>query len=136
MMEWVLAPMSSLLVVILVIPAIVVVGVLLLLRAVGHAFPVNPTLSRVTFNCPFSKRKATVDFLVPPGSGQPSDVLSCSVFPKPYHVGCEKGCLGLAQTGWTASLMMPRFALLADGVGYRPAARPVDSDGESPNEEA
>jgi len=130
-MEWVLAPMSGLLVVVLAVPAIVLVGVLLVLSAVGHAFPASPTLSRVMFDCPFSKRKATVEFLVPPGSGQPSDVLSCSVFPKPYHVRCEKACLGLAQTGWTASPMMPRFALLADGVGYRPVARPGGSDRES-----
>ncbi len=135
-MEWVLAPMSSLLVVVLAVPAIAAVGVLLLLCAVGHVFPASPTLSRATFHCPFSKRKATVDFLVSPGSGQPSDVLSCSVFPRPYHVRCKKGCLGLAEAGWTASPMIPRFALLADGVGYRPLARPGSSDRESPGQES
>jgi hypothetical protein len=67
----------------------------------------------------------SVEFLTAPGSDRPSDVLSCSVFAKPYHVRCKKGCLELAEAGWAPPLTVPRYALLSDGVVLRPVgARP------------
>ena len=117
-MEWLLAPMSSLLAALLIVPVIVLLGAAVLLM-IGHIVPGGPTLSRVAFHCPFSRRRVTVEFLSPSGAAKPTDVLSCSVFSNPYHIRCEKRCLGMAETGWMPSPLMPRFALLADGVAYR-----------------
>ena len=122
-MDWLLAPISSFLFIVLFVPMLVLVAAAVLL-VIGHVIPGGQTLSRVAFLCPFSKRRATVEFLSAAGGEQPTDVLSCSVFDKPYHVRCEKGCLTLADTGWTPSPLMPRFALLADGVSSRPVSQP------------
>ena len=136
-MEWVPRLMSSLLVMFLVVPFVVLVGGILLVWALGHILPGSLIRSRAAFDCPFSKRRATVEFLSPPGAGQPSDVLSCSVFSEPYQVRCKKECLTLAESGWMVSPMMPRYALLADGVSYRPAGRPPDDPApeDSPSED-
>jgi hypothetical protein len=131
-MEWALALASGFVLVLLVAPLIVLLLALAALGATGF-LPGSKTVSRTSFDCPFSKRRATVDFLVGPTSGQPLDVLSCSVFSKPYHVRCKKGCLALAETGWTPPPMMPRFALLSGGVAYRGAPMPRDgAPGKAP----
>lgn len=44
------------------------------------------------------------------GSDQTSDVLSCSVFSKPYHACRKKGCLNMAEAGRVPWPMMPRAA--------------------------
>jgi hypothetical protein len=119
-MEWSLPLVGMLLLMLLVVPPAVLVSTLLLLWLSGHFVPAGPTVARTSFDCPFSKRRASVEFLIAPGSDRPSDVLSCSVFAKPYHVRCKKGCLELADAGWAPSPMMPRYALLADGVALRP----------------
>ncbi len=123
-MEWVLTLTASVLVALLVVPFVVLVGGILLMWAIGHLLPGSPIVSSTTFDCPFSKRRATIEFLTPQGAGQPSDVLSCSVFPHPSHIRCKKECLKLAQSGWMPSPMMPRFSLLADGVSYRRGGPP------------
>jgi hypothetical protein len=121
-MEWVLPLTSGIVVLCLLGPLVILLGGLMVFGLVGHIVR-SPGVSRTTFACPFSRQRASVEFLGEAGSDQPSDVLSCSVFaPKPYNVRCEKACLGLADT-WTAlSPMMPRYALLSGGVAYR--ARP------------
>lgn len=125
MMEWVLTLTSSFVVLVLLAPFALLVGVVILLALANHVLP-GTTVSSTAFDCPFSKRRATVEFLTPSGAQEPTDVLSCSVFaPKPYHVRCEKGCLGLAKSGWASSPMMPRYALLSGGVAYR-AMRPPE----------
>ena len=134
-MESLLAPTAGVLIVLLIAPLLAVAGVVLLLT-IGHVFPRSPSLSRATFNCPFSKRRATVEFLSSPGAAKPTDVLSCSVFDKPYHVRCKKGCLAMAETGWMPSPLMPRFALLADGVAYRTADPPEGPAPDGPPREA
>lgn len=122
-MEWVLTLMSSFVVLFLLAPFGVLIAGLILLGLANHLLSASAA-SRSSFDCPFAKQRATVEFLTAPGADEPSDVLSCSVFaPKPYHVRCEKGCLGLAKTGWAASPMMPRFSLLSGGVAYRAATR-------------
>ncbi len=122
-MEWVLTLMSSFVVLFLLAPFAVLVGGLVLLGLANHLLSTSAA-SRVSFDCPYAKKRASVEFVTAPGSDEPSDVLSCSVFdPKPYHVRCEKGCLGLAKTGWAASPMMPRFSLLSGGVAYRANTR-------------
>jgi hypothetical protein len=101
-MEWLLAAPSSLLVVLLLV-LLLLTTILLLLRAIGPIGPGNPVLSRATFECPVSKRRVTVEFLVPPESDRPADVLSCSVFSKPYHVRCAKRCLTQAEMRLTTA---------------------------------
>jgi len=124
-MEWMLT-LTSVVVVFLVAPLVLLLGGLMLFGLVGHVLPRWPMVSRASFNCPFSKRRASVEFLTSPGAEGPSDVLSRSVFaPRPYHIRCEKGCLGLAKMGWMSSPMMPRYALLSGGVAYR-AVRPPE----------
>jgi hypothetical protein len=136
MMDWVLTLMSSVVVMLLVVPLVVLVGGILLVWAIGHILLGSPIRSRAVFDCPFAKQRASVEFLSLPGAGQPSDVLACSVFPKPDHVRCGKACLKLAESGWMPSPMMPRYALLADGVSYRPVRAPGDPapEGGSPRE--
>jgi len=119
-MEWGLPLVSLLVFVIVVIPPVVLLSAMLLLWGSSHFLPAGPTVARTSFDCPFSKRHVSVEFLIAPESDRPSDVLSCSVFAKPYHVRCKKGCLELAEAGWAPPLMVPRYALLSDGVVLRP----------------
>jgi hypothetical protein len=109
-MDWLLVAPSSLLVVLLLV-LLLLTTILLLLRAIGPIGPGNPVLSRATFECPVSGRRVTVEFLVPPESDRPADVLSCSVFSKPYHVRCAKRCLTQTETARLATEMEPRPGL-------------------------
>lgn len=121
-MEWVLTLMSGIVVLCLLGPLVMLLGGLMLFGLVGQVLRSGPMVSRTAFDCPFSKKRASVEFLGEAASDQPTDVLSCSVFaPKPYHVRCEKECLGLVETRWALSPMMPRYALLSGGVAYRVA---------------
>ena len=120
MMEWVLSLTSGFVVLCLLGPLVMLLGGLMLFGFVGHFMRSGPTVSRTTFDCPFSKHRASVEFLGDAATDRPADVLSCSVFaPTPHHVGCEKACLDLAETRWAMSPMMPRYALLSGGVAYR-----------------
>jgi hypothetical protein len=109
-MDWLLVAPSSLLVVLLLV-LLLLTTILLLLRVIGPIGPGNPVLSRATFECPVSRRRVTVEFLVPPESDRPADVLSCSVFSKPYHVRCAKRCLAQTETGRLTTEMEPRYGL-------------------------
>ena len=123
MMEWVLTLTSSFVVLFLLAPLVVLLGALVLFGLVGHVFAAGPMVSKTSFDCPFSNRRATVEFVSDAGIDHPTDVMSCSVFdPKPYHVRCKKECIGLAEAGYAQSPMMPRFALLSGGVAYRASA--------------
>ena len=120
MMEWVLTLTSSFVVLCLLGPLVALLGGLMLFGLAGHLVHSGPSVWRTAFVCPFSKKRASVEFLGEPTSDHPSDVLSCSVFaPKPYHIRCDKACLGLSETRSVLSPMMPRYALLSGGVAYR-----------------
>ena len=121
-MDWLLPLAAALVVLALLIPLSLLLGTVLVLGASGWLSAEGPIVSRATFDCPFSKRRANVEFLTPRGSDRPSDVRSCSVFPKPDPIRCKKGCLNMAVAGWAPSPMMPRYALLADGVALRPVS--------------
>lgn len=121
-MEWMLRFTSGLVVLSLFVPLVVLLGGFILFGIVGHLLPASLIRSRKTFDCPYSNRRATVDFASPLDGKHPSDVLSCSVFADPSQVRCEKKCLTMTETGWAPSPMMPRYCLLADGVAYRPVA--------------
>jgi hypothetical protein len=124
-MEWVLTLTSGVVVLCLLGPLVILLGGLMLFGLLGHVVRSGPAVWRTTFDCPFSKQRASVEFLGEPASDpdHPGDVLSCSVFaPKAYHVRCQKACLGLAETRWALSPMMPRYALLSGDVAYRVTA--------------
>jgi hypothetical protein len=124
-MEWVAVVMSMLVVFLLVFPLAMALGYLLLLGAAAWAFHASPSVARTSFRCPFSKRRVTAAFLTQAGSERPSDVASCSLFQDARGIRCKKGCLKLAETGWVASFMAPRYALLSGDVAYRPVAGPA-----------
>jgi hypothetical protein len=121
-MEWMGSVVASLVLFFLVVPLVVAVGSIFLLGAAGWAFSGSASVTRAGFYCPFSTRRVTAAFLTRPGAAQPADVISCSRFTHEGDVRCEKGCLDLVETGWTASALMPRYALLSGGVARRPLA--------------
>jgi len=121
-MEWMGSLVAAFVVLLLVVPVVLAVGSVVLLGAAGWVSYRSPSVGRAAFQCPFSKRQVTAAFLTPPGSEQPSDVVSCSQFKNERAVTCEKGCLDLVATGWSASPMEPRYALLSGDVAYRPVA--------------
>jgi hypothetical protein len=127
-MEWALPLVFVAVALVVVLPLALLLAAVALLGFAGHLGPGWPVISRATFNCPFSKRRASVEFLTPTDSEKTTDVLSCSVFAEPYHVRCKKGCLDLATAGWSPPLTVPRYALLAEGVALRPVSARQDLD--------
>jgi hypothetical protein len=117
--EWVLGLASGLVTLLLIVPPLAVVAGVVVLWTAGLFGPASPVITRESFECPFSRRHARVEFLAAPGVQQPSDVAACSVFADPCQVTCEKKCLALAGVRSVATTMMPRFALLSGGVSYR-----------------
>jgi hypothetical protein len=118
-MDWGGAVLGSLVVLLLLGPLAVMVAGALLLAVVAQFLPASPSLSRTSFECPFSRRRVTAAFLSRPGSDHPDDVLSCSVFKDPEQIRCKKACLELAHTASLGTPMVPRFSLVAGGVAYR-----------------
>jgi hypothetical protein len=125
-MEWLFSLAGIAVGVLLLAPPVVVGGLFLTLLAIGLFGPASRTVSHRGFDCPFSKKKARVEFLGIQGDEQPADVTACSVFSDPRRVTCEKRCLGLAQVRTAAVPLMPRFALLSDGVAYRVEAKQAE----------
>jgi len=121
-MEWIGPVVAALVMILLVVPAVAAVGSVFLLGAAGWMSYASPSLARTSFYCPFSKRSVMAAFVTKPGSGQPSDVVACSLFQGGRAITCQKGCVPLAETGWSASAMEPRYALLSGDVAYRPVA--------------
>ena len=114
-MEWMGSVLPVIGLLIVVSPLIMLLLTVFLLMPLALLASPAPTLSRASFNCPFSKRRANVAFLNSPDAGQPTDVLTCSVFSDARGIRCAKGCLELATTRPTPSPVFARYALLADG---------------------
>ncbi len=104
---------------VLLAPVILLLATFFILVPLAHFLPQPPMVARASFDCPFSRRMVNVAFLTSPASATPADVLSCSVFTDERGVRCKKGCLELAETGWTPRPVVARFALLADGEASR-----------------
>ena len=121
-MEWMGSLVAAFVVLLLVVPMVLAVSSVFLLGAAGWVSYGSPSVGRAAFRCLFSKRRVTAAFLTTPGSEQPSDVVSCSRFKNERAITCQKGCVHLAVTGWSASPMAPRYALLSGDVAYRPVA--------------
>jgi hypothetical protein len=132
-MEWALPLVFVLVVLVFIVPLALLLAAVALLGFAGHFGARQSIVSRATFDCPFSKRHANVEFLTAFGSEETVDVVSCSVFSDPRHVRCKKGCLELAAAGWSPPLTMPRYALLADGVALRPVSRSQSAGVRSPS---
>jgi hypothetical protein len=124
-MEWIGSLVAALVLILLVVPVVAAVGSVVLLGAVGWFSYASPSQATARFYCPFSKRSVMAAFLTRPGSEHPSDVVSCSLFQDDRAITCQKGCVRLAETGWSASPMEPRYALLSGDVAYRPLAGQV-----------
>jgi len=118
-MEWVGALMASLVVLLLLGPLFVMVAGALALTLFAQFLPASPTVSRSSFECPFSRRSVTAAFLSWPGVDHPDDVVSCSAFADPGRIRCKKACLAMAHTASVGTPVVPRFSLIADGVAYR-----------------
>jgi len=127
-MEWVPPLLLLLGFFIVAVPIGVYFGTVALLWA--SSLVSGSALSRTGFYCPFTKQRVTAEFLTEAGSDQPSDVLSCSAFAKPYHVRCRKACLDLAETHSVSTALLPRYSLIAGGTAYRVAASPGRRDGD------
>ena len=121
-MEWLGSLVAAVVLMLLVVPVVVAVGSVFLLGAAGWVSYGSPSVARTRFFCPLSRRSVTAAFITPSGSEQPADVVSCSLFKNERAVTCKKGCLDLVATGWSASPMEPRYALLSGDVAYRPVA--------------
>jgi hypothetical protein len=120
--EWIGSLAASLVLLLLVIPVVVAVGTVFLLGAAGWISNSSPSLARIAFYCPFSRRRVCATFLTRAGEDSPADVVTCSRFKDERAITCDKGCTHLAASGWGASCMEPRFALLSGDVAYRPVA--------------
>jgi len=121
-MEWAGSLVATIVLLLLVVPVVAALGSVLFLAVAGWAFYGSPSVARTGFYCPFSKRSVTTAFLTQPGSEQPSDVIACSRFADERAVTCAKECVSLAEAGWGASCMEPRYALLSGDVALRPVA--------------
>jgi hypothetical protein len=124
-MEWIGSLIAAFILILLVVPALVAVGSVFLLGAAGWISLGSPSVGKAAFRCPISRRRVSAAFLTLPGTEQPSDVVSCSRFKNGRAITCQKGCLSLAASGWAASPMAPRYALLSGDVAFRPIAGPA-----------
>ena len=118
-MDLIATVLTGLALLVLLAPLASFLATVFILVPLAHFLPPPSMVARTSFDCPFSKRKVSVAFLTSPASATPSDVLSCSLFADGRGIRCKKGCLELAQTGWTPRPVVARFALLADGEACR-----------------
>jgi hypothetical protein len=118
-MDVIVTLVTGLALLVLLAPVISLLATVFILVPLAHLLPPPAMVARTSFECPYSRRRVNVAFLTEPPSETPSDVLSCSVFSDERGVRCKKGCLELAETGWTPRPVVARFALLADGEARR-----------------
>lgn len=117
-MEWLVSVLTGLALLILLAPAVSLLGTIFVLVPLAHFLPHPSMVARASFDCPFTKRRVNIAFLTSTESPTPSDVLSCSLF-SDGDVRCAKGCTRLAETAWLGRPLVARYALLADGEAHR-----------------
>lgn len=117
-MEWLTTLATALGLLVLLVPVISLLLTLLVLVPLAHLAPAATTLARRGFLCPVTRRRVQATFQTAPGFDRPLDVLECSEF-DPRPVRCAKACLTVAAARPAPSPMVPRYALLADGVAPR-----------------
>jgi hypothetical protein len=117
-MDWIFTLVTALALLMLVSPILMLLATVFILVPLAHLAPRPMMLARSSFDCPFSKRRANVEFVTHPEADRPTDVARCSVF-SDGGVRCKKGCLALAEAAWAPTPMASRFALIAGGTAYR-----------------
>jgi hypothetical protein len=117
-MEWLVTLVTGFAVFVLLAPLLVLLVTVFVLVPLAHLAPRPAMIARSTFECPFSKHKATAEFLTSPDAERPVDVVACSLFAG-GPVRCAKGCLALGHAAWAPSPAVPRYALIAGGTTYR-----------------
>lgn len=117
-MDWVISVVAGMVLLVLVSPLLMLGLTVFVLAPLAHLARRPAMIGRSTFDCPFSKRRVSVEFLTSPESLRPTEVRACSVFPD-GHIGCEQGCCDLSATSWAPSPATPRFALIAGDTAYR-----------------
>jgi hypothetical protein len=117
-MDWLLTAFTLLIVIVLLAPVLMIGLTVFVLAPLAHLARQPAMIGRRTFDCPFSKRRATVEFVASPDAARPEDVRACSVFPD-GHVRCDKACRELAEAAWAPPPAVARWALLAGDTAYR-----------------
>ena len=117
-MEWFLSVVTALVLLVLLAPLLMLGVTVFVLAPLAHLARRPAMIARSTFDCPFSKRRATVEFLTSPEAVRPSDVRACSVFAD-GRIRCKKGCRDFSETAWAPSPAVPRYALIAGDTAYR-----------------
>jgi hypothetical protein len=117
-MEWMMTLLTGLGLFVLLAPVLALLFTVFVLVPLAHLAPAAAAVARRGFRCPVTKRRVHATFLTAPGVDRPLDVVECSEF-DPEPVTCKKGCLALATVKPASSPMVPRYALIADGVACR-----------------
>ena len=117
-MDWLITVVTGVGVVVLLSPILMLGLTVFVLAPLAHLARRPTMVGRSTFDCPFSKRRVSVEFLTSPDADGPTDVRACSMFAD-GDIRCGKGCRDLSATAWTPSPAVPRFAPLAGDTAYR-----------------
>ena len=118
MMDWLISVVTGVGLLVLLSPILMLGLTVFVLAPLAHLARRPTMVGRSTFDCPFSKRRVSVEFLTSPDAARPTDVRACSMFAD-GDIRCAKGCRDLSETAWTPSPVVPRFALLAGETAYR-----------------
>jgi hypothetical protein len=116
--DWIISVVMGLGLLVLLSPILMLGLTVFVLAPLAHLVGRPTLIGRSTFDCPFAKHRVSVEFLTSPDAARPSDVRACSMFAD-GDIRCAKGCRHLAETAWTPSPAVPRFALLAGDTAYR-----------------
>ena len=117
-MDWVISVVAGVALFVLFSPLLMLGLTVFVLAPLAHLARRPPMIGRSTFDCPFSKRRVSVEFLTSPDEARPTEVRACSMFAD-GRIRCATGCRDLSETAWTPSPAVPRFALIAGDTTYR-----------------
>ena len=117
-MDWVVSVVTAVGLLVLFSPLLMLGLTVFVLAPLAHLARRPAMIGRSTFECPFSKRCVSVEFLTSPDATRPTEVRACSMFAD-GRICCAKGCRDLAESAWTPSPAVPRFALIAGDTTYR-----------------
>ena len=117
-MDWVISVVAGAVLLVLFSPLLMLGLTVFVLAPLAHLARRPAMVGRSTFDCPFTKRRVSVEFLTSPDSVRPTEVRACSMFPD-GRIGCDRDCCDLSETAWAPSPVTPRFALIAGDTAYR-----------------
>jgi hypothetical protein len=117
-MDWGISLLTGLVLLVLFSPILMLGLTVFVLAPLAHLARRPAMISRSTFDCPFARRRVSVEFLTSPDALRPAEVRACSMFPD-GRIACEQGCCDPSEATWAPSLATPRFALIAGDTTYR-----------------